>query len=136
MPGGTLIKIAVTSVYVDDQEKAHRFYTDILGFETRQNIPLGAASWLTVGAAGGHDDVELLLEPGDSPIAQGYRQSLHAAGIPAIVLSVDDLRAEFERLTSLGVKFTQEPVEDGPVISAILDDTVGNLISLMQPVTR
>lgn len=131
-----MIKIAVTSVFVEDQQKAHRFYTEVLGFETRQNVPLGAASWLTVGARGAQDDVELLLEPGDTPIARTYRESLYAAGIPAIVFSVDDLRAEFERLTALGVRFTQEPVEEGPVISAILDDTVGNLISVMQPLSR
>lgn len=127
-----MIKIATTSVFVDDQRKAQAFYTDVLGFETRLDEPVGEARWLTVGAVGAQADVELLLEPGDSDIATTYTTSLREAGIPAIVFSVDDIAAEFERLTALGVRFVQEPVEYGPVIVAVIDDTVGNLLQLVQ----
>ncbi|MEE6272425.1 VOC family protein [Georgenia sp. MJ206] len=128
-----MIKIATTSVFVDDQRKAQAFYTDVLGFETRVDVPIGDAVWLTVGAAGAQPDVELLLEPGDSEIAKTYTSSLRKAGLPAIVFSVDDLAAEFERLSALGVRFVQEPVEYGPIIMAVIDDTVGNLLQLVQP---
>ncbi|MCX4822418.1 VOC family protein [Streptomyces sp. NBC_01142] len=128
-----MIKIAMTGVYVDDVRKAHAFYTDVLGFETRNNIDLGHDLFVTVGAAGAQQDVELLLEPGGNPIAQNYTRALREAGLPCIVFSVDDLRAEYERLTGLGVTFTAPPTEQGPVLSAVLDDTVGNLIQLAQP---
>jgi catechol 2,3-dioxygenase-like lactoylglutathione lyase family enzyme len=131
-PGETMIKIAVTSVFVSDQDRAQRFYTEVLGFETRQDLPVGEARWITVGTPGGQGDTELLLEPGDNPIAQEYTTALHEAGLPAIVLSVPDLRAEHERLAGLGVTFTQDPMEQGPVVTAILDDTVGNLLQLVQ----
>lgn len=123
----------MTSVFVDDEERAHAFYTDVLGFETRTHIDLGEAQFITVGAPG--QDVELLLEPGDSPIARQYTKGLRDAGLPCIVFGVDDLRAEYERLRGLGVTFTQEPTEQGPVLTAILDDTVGNLIQLAQPLS-
>ncbi|GAA3370272.1 VOC family protein [Streptomyces sannanensis] len=127
-----MIKIAMTSVYVDDQQKALAFYTDVLGFETRTNIDLGHAAFVTVGARGGAQDVELLLEPGDSPIARDYTTALREAGLPCIAFSVDDLRAEYERLTGLGVRFTQPPTAQGPVLTAVLDDTVGNFVQLTQ----
>ncbi|OKK08389.1 bleomycin resistance protein [Streptomyces sp. CB03234] len=126
-----MIRIAMTSVYVDDEEKAHAFYTDVLGFETRTNLDLGEARFITVAAPG--QDVELLLEPGDSPVAEEYRKGLREAGLPCIVLGVDDLGAEYERLSGLGVRFTQPPTAQGPVLTAVLDDTVGNLIQLAQP---
>lgn len=128
-----MIRIAVTSVFVADQDRAQRFYTEVLGFETRQDVPVGAARWVTVGTPGGQDDTELLLEPGDNPIAATYTKALHDAGLPVMVLAVTDLRAEHERLAGLGVVFTQAPVEQGPVLTAILDDTVGNLLQLVQP---
>jgi len=127
-----MIKIAVTSVYVSDQDRAQRFYTEVLGFETRQDVPVGAARWITVGTPGGQGDTELLLEPGDNPIAQHYTRALREAGLPVIVLSVPDLHAEHERLTALGVTFTQEPTQQGPVVTAILDDSVGNLLQLVE----
>jgi catechol 2,3-dioxygenase-like lactoylglutathione lyase family enzyme len=127
-----MIKIATTSVFVSDQRKAHAFYTDVLGFETRTNVPVGEYLWLTVGAVGAQQDVSLLLEPGDSDIAKSYTSALYAAGLPVMVFSVDDIHAEYERLTGLGVRFTQEPTPQGPVITAILDDTVGNLLQLAQ----
>ncbi|OII64025.1 bleomycin resistance protein [Streptomyces sp. CC53] len=120
----------MTNVFVDDEQKAHAFYTDVLGFETRAHIDLGEALFVTVGAPG--QDVELLLEPGDSPVARAYTKGLREAGLPCIVFAVDDLRAEYERLRALGVAFTQEPVEQGPVLTAVLDDTVGNLVQLTQ----
>ncbi|MFE0513473.1 VOC family protein [Streptomyces sp. NPDC058964] len=130
-----MIKVAMTGVYVDDVAKAHAFYTDVLGFETRTDLDLGGGTlFVTVGARdGAQPDLQLLLEPGDSPIAEPYRRALYAAGIPAIVFSVDDIRAEHERLLGLGVRFTHEPQEQGPVIAAVLDDTVGNLVQLAQP---
>ncbi|MGW0907875.1 VOC family protein [Streptomyces sp. NPDC002853] len=128
-----MIRVAMTGVYVDDVARAHAFYTDVLGFETRNHVwPGGGVPFVTVGAAGGHNDVELLLEPGEGPIAEPYRKALHAAGIPCIVLEVDDVRAEHERLVGLGVTFTHGPERQGPVITAVLDDTVGNLVQLMQ----
>ncbi|MFE1576177.1 VOC family protein [Streptomyces fradiae] len=126
-----MIRIAMTSVYVDDEERAHAFYTDVLGFETRTRIDLGGALFVTVGAPG--QDVELLLEPGDSPIARQYTRGLRKAGLPCIVFGVDDLRAEYERLRGRGVVFPQEPAEQGPILTAVLDDTVGNLVQLAQP---
>jgi predicted enzyme related to lactoylglutathione lyase len=129
-----MIRIAMTSVYVDDEERAHAFYGEVLGFETRTNLDLGGARFITVAAPG--QDVELLLEPGDSPLAEQYRRGLREAGLPCIVLGVDDLRAEYERLGGLGVRFTQPPTEHGPVLSAVLDDTVGNLVQLTQPLAR
>lgn len=128
-----MIRVAMTGVYVDDVARAHAFYTDVLGFETRSHVvPGGGSPFVTVGAAGGHNDVELLLEPGEGPIAEPYRKALHEAGIPCIVLGVDDVRAEHDRLVGLGVRFAHGPEKQGPVITAVLDDTVGNLVQLMQ----
>lgn len=124
----------MTSVYVDDVAKAHAFYTDVLGFETRMHMNVGGGTpFVTVGAAdGAQQDVQLLLEPGHGPIAEPYRAALREAELPCIVLSVDDLQAEFERLTNLGVHFAQEPQKQGPMFLAILDDTVGNWVQLTQ----
>ncbi|MGB8944791.1 MAG: VOC family protein [Streptomyces sp.] len=128
-----MIRVAMAGVYVDDVARAHAFYTDVLGFETRHHVvPGGGTPFVTVGAAGGHGDVELLLEPGEGPIAEPYHKALHEAGIPCIVLGVDDVRAEHERLKGLGVRFAHGPQAQGPVITAVLDDTVGNLVQLMQ----
>ncbi|MEV5609335.1 VOC family protein [Streptomyces sp. NPDC052225] len=132
-----MIKLAMTSVYVDDVAKARAFYTDVLGFETRTDIDLGDGTlFVTVGAAGAQEDVELLLEPGQGPIAEPYRAALREAGLPVIVFSVDDVTAEHERMEKLGVRFTQGPQEEGPMITAVLDDTVGNYVQLMQPVAK
>lgn len=129
-----MIKVAMTSVHVDDVEKAHAFYTEVLGFETRTRLDMGSTLFVTVGASGGaQPDLALLLEPDDNPIARDYTAGLRAAGLPAIVFSVDDLRAEYARLTGLGVRFTGEPVPQGPVLVATLEDTVGNFVQLMQP---
>ncbi|UXY26993.1 VOC family protein [Streptomyces sp. HUAS TT20] len=133
-----MIKVAMTNVFVDDVAKAHAFYTDVLGFETRTNLDLGGGTlFITVGAPdGAQPDLQLLLEPGDSPIAEPYRRALYEAGIPAIVFSVDDIRAQYDRLRALGVRFTHEPQQQGPVLAAVLDDTVGNYVQLAQPLER
>ncbi|EFE70069.1 MULTISPECIES: VOC family protein [Streptomyces] len=130
-----MIKVAMTSVYVDDVAKAHAFYTGVLGFETRTHRDLGdGALFVTVGAPqGAQPDLELLLEPGQGPIAEPYRRAVREAGLPSIVFSVDDLRAEYERLRGEGVHFVRDPEEQGPVLTALLDDTVGNLVQLTQP---
>ncbi|MFF7749939.1 VOC family protein [Streptomyces sp. NPDC007971] len=132
-----MIKVAMTSVFVDDVAKAHAFYTTVLGFETRTRMDLGEGTlFLTVGAPeGAQPELQLLLEPGQGPIAEPYRTALYEAGIPCIVFSVDDIGAQYERLRGLGVRFTHPPQEQGPVLAAVLDDTVGNLVQLVQPRT-
>ncbi|PKW07210.1 hypothetical protein SAMN05428944_5724 [Streptomyces sp. 1222.5] len=125
----------MTNVYVDDVARAHAFYTDVLGFETRVHMDLGNDTlFVTVGAPqGAQPDLQLLLEPGQGPVAEPYRRAVYEAGLPCIVFSVDDLAAEYARLTGLGVRFAHEPQEQGPVLAAVLDDTVGNLVQLVQP---
>ena len=126
------MRIAVTSVLVDDQEKALRFYTDVLGFVKKNDIPLGEARWLTVVSPQDPDGVELLLEPDEHPAARPFKEALANDGIPATSFGVDDVRAEFARLRGLGVAFVQEPVVMGPVTTAVFDDTCGNLIQIAQ----
>ena len=126
------MKIVVTSVLVDDQEKALRFYTDKLGFVKKTDIPMGNARWLTVVAPGDANGVELLLEPDGHPAARPFKQALVEDGIPFTSFGVDNVQAEFERLQSSGVQFTQPPVCMGPVTTAVLDDTCGNLIQIAQ----
>ncbi|MFB0618766.1 VOC family protein [Streptomyces sp. AGS-58] len=130
-----MIKVAMTGVYVDDVARAHAFYTEVLGFETRLHMDLGGGTpFVTVGAPqGAQPDLQLLLEPGEGPVAEPYRRALHEMGLPCIVFSVDDLRAEYERLRGLGVRFTHPPRDQGPVLAAVFDDTVGNLVQLVQP---
>lgn len=124
------IRLHLTSVFVDDQDEALRFYTEALGFEPRIDEPIGNGHrWLTVGAPG--QDVELLLEPSSHPAVAPYRDALAADGIPLASFAVDDLQAEYERLRSVGVTFTQPPTEMGPVTTAVLDDGCGNLIQLL-----
>ena len=126
------MRIVTTSVFVDDQEKALQFYTTRLGFELKNDIPLGTARWLTVVSPGHPDGIELLLEPDSHPAAGPFKQALVQDGIPFTSFAVDDIHAEYERLQALGVQFTQPPVEIGPVTTAVLDDTCGNLIQLAQ----
>jgi catechol 2,3-dioxygenase-like lactoylglutathione lyase family enzyme len=126
------VKIVVTSVLVDDQEKAFRFYTDVLGFKKKQDVPLGDARWLTVVSPEDPDGTELLLEPDSHPAARPFKSALVEDGIPATSFAVDDVRSEFKRLQGLGVEFTQPPVEMGPVTTAVFDDTCGNLIQIAQ----
>lgn len=125
------MRIYLTSVFVDDQEQALRFYTAVLGFEPRSDMPLGnGARWLTV-AAPGQDGVELLLEPASHPAVGPYRDAVTADGIPLASFAVDDVRAEHDRLVDVGVTFTQPPTAMGPVTTAVFDDTCGNLIQIV-----
>ena len=126
------MKIVVTSVLVDDQAKAHKFYTELLGFQTKHDIPMGEHRWLTVVSPDSPDGVELLLEPDAHPAASPFKAALVKDGIPYTSFGVDDIQSEFERLTQAGVTFTQPPVDYGPVITAVLDDTCGNLIQISQ----
>jgi catechol 2,3-dioxygenase-like lactoylglutathione lyase family enzyme len=127
-----MLRIVLTSIFVNDQNKALAFYTDILGFVTKTDMPLGEARWITVASPADPDGVELLLEPNDNPVARAYQEGVYGQGLPATSFAVDDVQAEFDRLTALGVRFTQEPAAMGPVTTAVLDDTCGNLIQLAQ----
>jgi catechol 2,3-dioxygenase-like lactoylglutathione lyase family enzyme len=124
------MKINLTSVLVDDQAKALAFYTDVLGFVKKADIPLGEHSWLTVVSPDDPDGPELLLEPDAHPAAPPFKEALVRGGIPFTSFAVEDVEREFERLTGLGVRFTQEPTRMGPVTTAVLDDTCGNLIQI------
>jgi len=126
------MKIVVTSVLVDDQEKALRFYTDVLGFEKKDDVPVGDVRWLTVVSPQNRDGTELLLEPDQHPAAKPFKAALVEDGMPYTSFAVDDVRAEFERMRDLGVTFTQEPMDMGPVTTAVFDDTCGNLIQIAQ----
>lgn len=124
------MRITVTSVLVDDQDKALKFYTEVLGFVKKTEIPLGEAKWLTVVSPDNLDGVELVLEPAGHPAVGPYRQALVEDGIPFTTFAVDDVHAEHARLRALGVRFTQEPVEMQGVTTAVFDDTCGNLIQI------
>ena len=126
------MKIRLTSIHVDDQDKALRFYTEVLGFVKKHDFPVGEFKWLTVVSPEGPDDIELVLEPNDNPVARSYQEGLFEQGIPLTAFAVDDIRAEYERLKNLGVVFTVEPTPAGPVIQAVFEDTCGNLILLYQ----
>jgi len=126
------MRIVVTSVLVDDQAKAHRFYTDVLGFVTRNDIDLGEARWLTVVSPDDPEGTELLLEPDGHPAAKPWKAALVEDGIPYTSFGVGDCQAEYERLRGLGVEFTQPPTKMGPVTTAVFDDTCGNLIQIAQ----
>jgi DNA-binding transcriptional ArsR family regulator len=129
-PEEETMRITLTSVYVDDQDKALQFYTQVLGFVKKTEVPLGEHRWLTVVSPGEPDGVELVLEPADHPAVGPYRQALAADGIPATSFAVPDVHAEHARLAGLGVEFTQPPTEMGPVTTAVFDDTCGNLIQI------
>jgi len=124
------MRINLTSVFVDDQAAALRFYTEVLGFVKKTEVPVGEHLWLTVVSPEQPDGVELLLEPSGHPAVAPYKQALAADGIPAAQFAVDDVRAECERLRERGVTFTQEPTQMGPVTTAVFDDTCGNLIQI------
>lgn len=124
------MKINLASVLVDDQEKALRFYTEVLGFRKKTEIPLGEARWLTVVSPEAPDGPELVLEPDSHPAARPFKEALVGDGIPFTSFAVDDVDAEYQRLRGLGVRFTQEPARMGPVTTAVLDDTCGNLIQI------
>ena len=123
-------RINITSVLVDDKDKALRFYTEVLGFTKKTEVPLGNHRWLTVVSPDDPDGTELLLEPDSHPAVGPFKRALQNDGIPFTSFAVDDVNAEYERLRAIGVTFTQQPLEAGPVTTAVLDDTCGNLIQL------
>jgi catechol 2,3-dioxygenase-like lactoylglutathione lyase family enzyme len=127
------MRITLTSVLVDDQAKALDFYTRVLGFERKHEVPMGEFSWITVVAPGDPDGVQLVLEPDQHPAARPFKEALVADGIPFTAFTVDDVEAEHARLTAAGVTFTQPPTAMGPVTTAVLDDTCGNLIQIQSP---
>ena len=124
------MKIVVTSVLVDDQDKALDFYTRVLGFVKKTEIPMGDVRWLTVVAPDAPDGPELVLEPDRHPAVGPFKRALVHDGIPFTSFAVEDVQSEYERLQALGVRFTQPPVDMGPVTTAVLDDTCGNLIQI------
>lgn len=126
------MEIKLASVLVDDQEKALKFYTEVLGFEKKQDVANGDYRWLTVGSAAAGSDTELLLEPNAHPAARQFQAAIYADGIPATVLFSSDFQGEYERLRSRGVRFKAEPVSEAWGSSVIFDDTCGNWINLVQ----
>jgi catechol 2,3-dioxygenase-like lactoylglutathione lyase family enzyme len=127
------MQLKFLSVPVADQETAMRFYTDVLGFKKMADFPMGDYRWLTVVSPDGIEGVELVLEPLGFPPAKVYQKALFDAGVPAIALISQDIHADYERLTRLGVVFRGEPQEAGPITTVLFEDTCGNLINLVQP---
>lgn len=126
------MKIKLSSLFVDNQDKALQFYTEVLGFVKKTEIPMGEFRWLTVVSPEGHGDIELLLEPNANPVASTYQKGLHEQGIPATAFEVDDIKNEYERLQASGVNFKTPPTQAGPVSIAVFDDTCGNFIQIYQ----
>lgn len=124
------MKIVLTSVFVDDQDKALKFYTEVLGFVKKADFPAGEFKWLTVVSPEQPDGVELLLEPNDNPATKVFQKAIFEQGIAAASFAVDDVQKEYERLKNLGVKFVTEPVSMGPVTIATFEDTCGNIIQI------
>ena len=127
------MRIKLTSIMVDDQPKALRFYTEVLGFRTKHDIPVGEYRWITVTSPEGPDDLELALEPNANPAGRQFQEAMFSQGIPIAAFEVTDIAGEFARLTAKGVAFTRQPMEAGPVTLAVFADTCGNLIQLYQP---
>ena len=127
------MRIKLTSIMVDDQEKGLRFYTDVLGFRKKHNIPVGEYRWITVTSPEGPDEVELALEPNANPAGKTFQEAMFSQGIPIAAFEVADIAGEFARLTAAGVAFTRPPAHAGPVTLAVFADTCGNLIQLYQP---
>jgi catechol 2,3-dioxygenase-like lactoylglutathione lyase family enzyme len=126
------MKIRLTSIFVDDQDKALRFYTEVLGFEKAHDVPVGEYRWLTVVAPDDADGTQLLLEPDAHPAVKPFKDALLSDGIPFNSFAVEDVHAEHERLSALGVHFTQAPVDLGTAMTAVFEDTCGNLIAIAQ----
>ena len=127
------MRIKLTSIMVEDQDKALRFYTEILGFRKKHDIPVGEYRWITVTSPEGPDDLELVLEPNANPAGRTFQEAMFAQGIPLAAFEVRDIADEFDRLTARGVGFTRQPTQAGPVTLAVFADTCGNLIQLYQP---
>jgi catechol 2,3-dioxygenase-like lactoylglutathione lyase family enzyme len=128
-----MMRINLASIFVDDQRKALEFYTTVLGFQRKVDVPVGEYAWLTVVSPEQPDGVELVLEPSNHPAVAPFRAALVRDGIPFTSFAVDDVAAEHERLVALGVRFTQPPTDMGPVTTAVFDDTCGNLIQIASP---
>jgi catechol 2,3-dioxygenase-like lactoylglutathione lyase family enzyme len=126
------MRIHLASIFVDDQAKALRFYTEILGFEKKEDAPVGEYRWLTVTSSGDRDGTQLLLEPDAHPAVKPFKEALVGDGIPFTSFAVDNVEAEYERLSGLGVSFTQQPANLGPATTAVFADTCGNLIQIAQ----
>jgi predicted enzyme related to lactoylglutathione lyase len=126
------LKIIVTSLFVQDQDKALKFYTETLGFVKKHDIPSGKYRWITVVSPEDEDGTELVLEPNEHPAAKEYQKKLMADGIPATMFGVANVHDEYKRLSEKGVKFTMEPTQMGDVTIAVFDDTCGNLIQIIQ----
>lgn len=129
------MQITLASIFVEDQDRALQFYTEVLGFEKKHDIPMGEFRWLTVTSPKGVSGVELVLEPMAFPPARVYQKALYDAGIPATAFMSGDINAEFQRLKARGVQFRGEPTNMGPVTIVLFEDTCGNLINLVQPAT-
>jgi catechol 2,3-dioxygenase-like lactoylglutathione lyase family enzyme len=127
------MRIKLTSIMVNDQDKALKFYTEVLGFRKKHEIPVGAYKWLTVTSPEGPDDLELALEPNANPAGKTFQEAMFAQGIPLAAFEVSGIAKEYARLKELGVVFTQEPTPMGPVTIAVFSDTCGNLIQMYQP---
>ena len=126
------MRIHLTSVFVDDQQKALRFYTETLGFQLKHNIPLGEHAWITVVSEEAPEGTELLLEPDEHPAVRPFMRAIVEDGIPSASFAVDDVEAEYERLMGRGVRFVQPPTDLGTVITAVFDDSCGNLIQIAE----
>lgn len=127
-----MMKIKLSSLFVDNQDNALRFYTEVLGFVKKTEIPMGEFRWLTVASPAAPDGVELVLEPNANPVASTFQKGLHEQGIPATAFEVDDINKEYERLQAQGVHFKTPPMQAGPVSIAVFDDTCGNYIQIYQ----
>jgi len=130
--GGNKMKIIVTSIFVQDQDKALAFYSEKLGFIKKEDVPMGKFRWITLVSPDDQNGTELLLEPNEHPAASEYQKKISAEGIPATMFGVEDVHKEYDRLVELGVTFTMEPTKMGEVTIAVFDDTCGNLIQLAQ----
>lgn len=127
------MKIKLSSIFVDDQDEALKFYTEVLGFKKSKEFPVGEYKWLTVVSPEGHPDVELSLEPNANPASKVFQEAIFRQGIPITAFEVDDIETVYERLSGVGVKFTRKPTKSGPVTIAMFADTCGNLIQIYQP---
>lgn len=126
------MKIIVTSIFVEDQDKALQFYSETLGFVKKHDVPAGEFRWITLVSPEDQDGTEIVLEPNNNPIAKDYQNRLFEEGIPVTMFGVEDIHKEYERLLQLGVKFTMKPTKMGDITIAVFDDTCGNLIQIIQ----
>ena len=126
------MKIIVTSIFVEDQDKALQFYSETLGFVKKHDVPAGEFRWITLVSPDDQEGTEIVLEPNNNPIAKDYQNRLFEEGIPVTMFGVEDIHKEYERLLQLGVKFTMKPTKMGDITIAVFDDTCGNLIQIMQ----